>query len=140
MLGRAGIADPRPADEDRAYRRAAELREDLAVLARALDAQGGHRLARGLLATRSGGPRCSASTSRGWTSGSTARVHAEALAEVLRVGRRRADYLALDEAARAALLVRELTSPRPLVRARGGYVTGDGGSAGAVRRHGPAAG
>src|SRR6185503_308824 len=49
------------------------------------------------------------------------RVNAEALAELLRAAGVEADYLALDEAARTALLVRELEDPRPLVRARGGY-------------------
>jgi phosphoenolpyruvate carboxylase len=119
-----GIADPRPGDEHRAYHRAAELREDLAVLARALDAQDGHRLARGLLADTIRRAEVFGFHLARLDLRQHSRVHAEALAEVLRTAGVEGDYLALDEPARTALLVRELENPRPLVRARGGYSQG----------------
>jgi phosphoenolpyruvate carboxylase len=116
-----GAAEPRPGEDGRAYRRPAELQEDLAVLARALDGQGAQRLARGLLADTIRRAEVFGFHLARLDLRQHSRVNAQALAEVLKAAGVAADYLALDEAARTELLVRELQDPRPLVRARGGY-------------------
>ncbi len=102
----AGAAEP--------YGNAAELRDDLAILCRSLQQSGSSALARGRLsdlhrAVDIFGFHLAALDLR-----QNSDVHERVVAELLRAAGACADYRALDEAARIALLLAELQSARPL--------------------------
>ena len=111
-----GHAPPRPARvEGEAYASPAALRDDLATLANALAERGGDvlrtdgPLARLIRAIDAFGFHLAALDLR-----QNADVHERVVAELLRVAGVEADYVALDEPARIALLRRELAHVRPL--------------------------
>ena len=104
------------------YGRPAELRHDLVTLARSL-AEGGHgmlgsggALGRLIRAVETFGFHLATLDLR-----QNSDVHERVVAELLAVAGVEADYLALDEDARVALLRRELASPRPLASAYAEY-------------------
>ena len=121
--GIVGRAPPRPTRvEADAYADPAALRHDLATLADALAEGGGDMLrtdgslARLIRAIDVFGFHLAALDLR-----QNADVHERVVAELLRVAGVEADYVALDEAARIALLRRELAHVRPLSAAWGDY-------------------
>lgn len=100
--------------EARPYAGPAELVDDLGALSSCLSAHGGARLAAGRLrrlcqAVRVFGFHLAPVDLR-----QNSEVHERTVAELLAVSGRSADYAALSEDARIALLAEELTSPRPL--------------------------
>jgi phosphoenolpyruvate carboxylase len=111
-----GLAPPRPSGLGGApYATAAQLRHDLAELARGLAMEGNGALASGgglsrlIRAVDLCGFHLATLDMR-----QNSAVHERVVAELLRVAGVEADYLALDEAARVALLRRELAGNRPL--------------------------
>ena len=111
-----------PAHAAKPYARPAELRHDLVTLAHAL-AEGGHgvlgsggALGRLIRAVETFGFHLATLDLR-----QNSDVHERVVAELLAVADVEADYLALDEEARVALLRRELASPRPLASDYAGY-------------------
>jgi len=112
-----GHAPPRPARvEAEAYPDPASLQHDLAILADALGEQGGGALARLMRAIDIFGFHLAALDLR-----QNADVHERVVAELLRVAGVEADYQALDEETRVALLRRELAFVRPLSTLWGKY-------------------
>ena len=112
-----GRAPPRPARvEAEAYPDPAALRHDLSLLADELGSEGGGALARLIRAVDIFGFHLAALDLR-----QNADVHERVVAELLKVAGVEADYLALDEAARVALLRRELAHARPLSSPWGDY-------------------
>ena len=117
-----GYGPPRPARvEAEAYPDPITLRHDLATLAHALAERGtmlrtGGALARLIRAIDTFGFHLAALDLR-----QNADVHERVVAELLRVAGVEGDYAALDEAARVALLRRELAHPRPLSSSWGDY-------------------
>jgi phosphoenolpyruvate carboxylase len=112
----AGKAPPRPgALPGEPYPDPAALRADLAPLARGLAKRGGGSLASGgalgrlIRAVETFGFHLATLDLR-----QNSAVHERTVAELLKVAGVEADYAALDEAARVALLRRELASARPL--------------------------
>src|SRR5262249_30230984 len=108
---------PRPHDAHVAYRRAAQLRADLRLMADGLRAQGALRLATGMLHDVERRAEAFGFHLARLDLRQHSRVNAEALAEVLRAAGVEPDYLSLSEEQRTALLVRELGNPRPLAHA-----------------------
>ena len=111
-----GRAPARPAaHEAEPYGRPTELRHDLAALARALRQGGdgllgsGGALGRLIRAVETFGFHLATLDLR-----QNSDVHERVVAELLAAAGAETDYLALDEAARVAVLRRELASPRPL--------------------------
>ena len=118
-----GHAPPRPAlVRAEAYASPAALRHDLATLARALREQGGGALNSGgalsrlVRAVDTFGFHLAALDLR-----QNADVHERVVAELLAVAGVEADYLALDEQARVAVLRGELAHARPLSSAWNAY-------------------
>ncbi|WP_019834101.1 phosphoenolpyruvate carboxylase [Sphingomonas sp. PR090111-T3T-6A] len=112
-----GHAPPRPARvEAEAYPDPQALRHDLSILAEELGSEGGGALARLIRAIDIFGFHLATLDLR-----QNADVHERVVAELLRVSGVEADYLALDEAARVALLRRELAHARPLSSPWGDY-------------------
>jgi phosphoenolpyruvate carboxylase len=112
-----GATAPRPGQlSGEAYPDPAALRHDLAVLAHGLAAGGegvlasGGRLGRLIRAVETFGFHLATLDLR-----QNSAVHERVVAELLRVAGVEADYAALDEEARVALLTAELAGPRPLV-------------------------
>ncbi|QHL89621.1 phosphoenolpyruvate carboxylase [Sphingomonas changnyeongensis] len=122
------------------------LRADLVAIARSLGAgggplAGGGALARLIRAVETFGFHLATLDLR-----QNSAVHERVVAELLAQAGVEADYLALDEAARIALLTRELASPRPLRSPFAHYSDETAkelavfeAAAAAHRRHGPAA-
>ncbi len=111
-----GHAPPRPASVNgEPYATPDSLRADLVALAYSLKARGGGTLASGgalgrmIRAVETFGFHLATLDLR-----QNADVHARVVAELLKVAGVEADYQALDEAARVALLRRELDGARPL--------------------------
>ncbi|MHA6769432.1 phosphoenolpyruvate carboxylase [Sphingobium ummariense] len=111
-----GHAPPRPsALAGESYGNPAELRRDLVVIAQGLAAEGDGALATGgalgrlIRAVETFGFHLATLDMR-----QNSAVHERVVAELLKVAGVEADYLALDEYARIALLRRELASNRPL--------------------------
>ncbi|MGN6123249.1 MAG: phosphoenolpyruvate carboxylase [Sphingomonas oligoaromativorans] len=112
-----GHAPPRPARvEAEAYPDPQALRHDLSILAGELGQEGGGALARLIRAIDIFGFHLAALDLR-----QNADVHERVVAELLKVAGVEADYLALDEQARVALLRRELAHARPLSSPWGDY-------------------
>jgi phosphoenolpyruvate carboxylase len=105
---------PRPHDARVAYRRASQLRADLRLMADGLRAQGAFRLATGMLHDVERRAEAFGFHLARLDLRQHSRVNAEALAEVLAAAGIERDYLALSEPQRTAVLVRELSNPRPL--------------------------
>ena len=110
-----GVEPPRPTDAAVAYRRPEPLLADLELLAAALRRQGAARLAGGELHDLIRRAQVFGFHLARLDVRQHSAVHAAAIAEVLRVAGVEADYLKLDEAARIAVLAREIANPRPLV-------------------------
>ena len=109
-----GHAPPRPSRvPGEPYADAMSFRADVAAIADALAADGepgtGHVAGRLLSAIDTFGFHLATLDLR-----QNSDVHERSVAELLRVAEVEPDYLSLDEAARVALLRRELASPRPL--------------------------
>ncbi len=102
-------------DEEVAYPHAEALLADLQSIAESLRARGSHRLADGMLGDLIRRVEVFGFHLARLDLRQHSAVHAAAIAEVLRVAGVEADYLGLDEPARAALLAREIEDPRPLV-------------------------
>jgi phosphoenolpyruvate carboxylase len=115
LWGRA-IEAPQPADHRVAYRDAAALRADLTLMADSLRAEGASRLADGQLRDVQRRAEVFGFHLARLDLRQHSQVHEGVVAEILRAAGVVEDYLALDEDGRVAVLVRELTSPRPLVR------------------------
>lgn len=117
-----GKAPPRPTALDATpYARPEDLRADLVTIARSLGRDGGPLaggggLARLIRAVETFGFHMATLDLR-----QNSAVHERVVAELLKVAGVEADYLALDEAARIALLNRELASPRLLATPFAGY-------------------
>lgn len=117
-----GKTPPRPTALDATpYARPEELRADLVTIARSLGRDGGPLaggggLARLIRAVETFGFHMATLDLR-----QNSAVHERVVAELLKVAGVEADYLALDEAARVALLNRELASPRLLATPFAGY-------------------
>ncbi len=118
-----GHAPPRPSrNKADAYSNPAALRHDLATLAHALAETGGGTLKSGgalgrlIRAIDTFGFHLAALDLR-----QNADVHERVVAELLKAAGVEADYLALDEAARVAVLRQELASARPLSSGWGSY-------------------
>jgi phosphoenolpyruvate carboxylase len=112
-----GTPAPRPSRiaKGKPYESAAQLREDLATLGRGLAMEGNGALASGGLLSR----LIRAVEIFGFHLATldmrqNSAVHERVVAELLKVAGVEADYLALDEEARVALLRRELATNRPL--------------------------
>ena len=120
LWGRS-IESPHPGDHRVAYRSAAALRADLTLMADSLRAEGASRLADGHLRD----VQRRAEVFGFHLARLDLRQHSQVLegvvAEVLAAAGVAEDYRALDEEGRVAVLVRELTSPRPLVRPHAAY-------------------
>ncbi|WP_116091245.1 phosphoenolpyruvate carboxylase [Sphingomonas crusticola] len=119
----AGHAPPRPARvAAEPYADASALRADLRVLARALAQGGGGALSSGgalgrlIRAVETFGFHLATLDLR-----QNADVHERVVAELLKVADVEADYLALDEPARVAVLRAELATMRPLASAYADY-------------------
>ena len=109
-----GKAAPRPGHlTGDAYRVPGDFRDDLVALAHALSVdsplRSGGALGRLIRSVETFGFHLATLDMR-----QNSAVHERVVAELLRVAGVERDYLALDEAARVALLRRELASPRPL--------------------------
>jgi len=118
---RVSRATERGEDESVQYRRSAELLTDLLEIQSSLRKRGATDLADGRLADLI--VRCEVF---GFHLARLdlrqhSEVHAAAVAEVLRVAGVEADYLALSEDERTAVLAREIENPRPLVWRHAGY-------------------
>ncbi|WP_136161960.1 phosphoenolpyruvate carboxylase [Sphingomonas flavalba] len=114
-----GRAPPRPSHLPGApYATPEALRTDLDALAKGLEGHGigGGALDRLIRAVETFGFHLATLDMR-----QNSAVHERVVAELLRVAGVEADYAALDEAARVALLRRELASPRPLASAFADY-------------------
>jgi len=118
-----GKQPPRPAPiVAPAYETPAELREELAAIARALAAQGsgtlssGGALGRLIRAVESFGFHLATLDMR-----QNSAVHERVVAELLKAADVAEDYLALSEEERVALLRHELESPRPLTSPYAAY-------------------
>jgi phosphoenolpyruvate carboxylase len=123
LWGRA-IEAPHPGDHRVAYRGAAALRADLALMADSLRAEGASRLADGQLEDVVRRAEVFGFHLARLDLRQHSQVHEGVVAEILRAAGVVDDYAALDENGRVAVLVRELTSPRPLVRPHGEYSAG----------------
>jgi phosphoenolpyruvate carboxylase len=112
-----GRAPPRPAAlAAEAYRNPSEFADDLSAMADALGAEGGGRLSRLRRSAETFGFHLATLDLR-----QNADVHERVVAELLAMADVETDYLALDEAARVALLRRELESGRLLASPFAGY-------------------
>lgn len=107
-------ASPEPIQPGEPFRDAAEFANELHEIARALKAQEAGRLARGRLRSLSRKVSLFGFHLASIDLRQSSEQHAEACAELLARGGVEADYAALDEKARVALLVKELSGPRPL--------------------------
>src|SRR4051812_10087426 len=119
----SGQAAPRPPSvAGEAYHKVEQLRADLIAIAHSLSAAGGGLLATGgalgrlIRVVETCGFHLATLDLR-----QNAEVHARVVADLLKVAGVEPDYLALDEAARVALLRRELSGPRPLASAFAAY-------------------
>jgi phosphoenolpyruvate carboxylase len=115
--GAVRLEPPLPDDARVAYARAADMAADVRLLREDLRRRGARRLAEGALGDLARrldvfGFRLARLDFRQHSS-----ANAAAVAEILRRSGVEADYLALDEPARAAVLARELVNRRPLVAA-----------------------
>ena len=107
--------DPPKADDARvAYRRAAEMQADVAVVRDALRGLRGDRIADGALRDLQRRVEAFGFHLARLDLRQHSRVHEEAAADLLRSTGMVDDYLALDEPARVAVLVRALESSRPV--------------------------
>ncbi len=120
LWGRA-IEAPHPGDHRVAYRTAAALRADLTLMADSLRAEGASRLADGQLRDVLRRAEVFGFHLARLDLRQHSQVHEGVVAEILRAAGVVEDYLSLDEDGRVAVLVRELTSPRPLVRPHTAY-------------------
>jgi phosphoenolpyruvate carboxylase len=120
LWGRA-IEAPHPGDHRVAYRTAAALWADLTLMADSLRAEGASRLADGQLKDVLRRAEVFGFHLARLDLRQHSQVHEGVVAEILRAAGVVDDYRALDEDGRAAVLVRELTSPRPLVRSHAEY-------------------
>ncbi|MDB5696834.1 MAG: phosphoenolpyruvate carboxylase [Sphingomonas bacterium] len=146
-LALTGKPAPRPgALSGEAYPHPHALRADLVAISRALTASGGGALASGgalgrlIRAVDLFGFHLATLDLR-----QNSAVHERVVAELLAVAGVEADYAALDEDARVALLRRELAGPRPLASPFAGYTEETQGELATVRaaaaahsRYGPA--
>jgi phosphoenolpyruvate carboxylase len=143
----AGRTPPRATSLEAApYSRPEDLRADLVTIARSLGRDGGPlagggALARLIRAVETFGFHMATLDLR-----QNSAVHERVVAELLKVAGVEADYLALDEDARVALLCRELASPRLLATPFADYSDETDGELAIVRaaaeaheRYGPAA-
>ena len=114
---------PHPGDAGVAYRGPSELRADVAVVREALRPLRAGRIADGALHDLQRRVEVFGFHLARLDLRQHSQVHAAAMAEVLKAAGIERDYLALDEPARVALLVRELQSRRPVVidGSRAGY-------------------
>ena len=117
----SAIEAPHPGDHHVAYRAAAALRADLTLMAESLRAEGASRLADGALRDVRRRAEVFGFHLARLDLRQHSAVHESVVAEVLRAAGVMDDYAALDEDARVALLVRELTTARPLVRPHFAY-------------------
>ncbi len=116
QLALTGRAPPRPAKVERpAYLRAGEFLTDLDVIAESLHSHAAGELADGRLANLRRAVSVFGFHLATVDLRQNAAVHENTVAELLKVARVEADYLALDEMARIALLTREIANPRPLL-------------------------
>ena len=112
----SAIEAPHEGDQRVAYRTAAALRTDLTLMAESLRAEGASRLADGQLRDVRRRAEVFGFHLARLDLRQHSQVHEGVVAEILRAAGVAEDYLSLDEDGRVAVLVRELTSPRPLVR------------------------
>jgi len=112
---------PHPDDADIAYGGPSELLADVAVIREALRPLRAGRIADGALKDLERRVQVFGFHLARLDLRQHSQVHAAAMAEVLKAAGIEPDYLSLDEAARVALLARELRSPRPMVIERAGY-------------------
>jgi len=117
----SAIEAPYPGDHRVAYRSAAALRADLALMADSLRAEGASRLADGQLRDVLRRAEVFGFHLARLDLRQHSQVHERVVAEILRAAGVVEDYLSLDEGGRVAVLVRELTSPRPLVHSHTAY-------------------
>ena len=110
------VALPAPGDERLAYTSATDLAADLVAIAGALGTDGLPRLRDGLLADARRRVDVFGFHLAELDVRQHSAVHAQAVADLLRVAGVEATYESLDEASRVALLSRELMNPRPLQR------------------------
>jgi phosphoenolpyruvate carboxylase len=103
-----------PLAERPAYASAEDFAADLDTIARALEAQGAGLLAQGRLRALSRAASVFGFHLAPLDLRQSSDVHEEVVAELLARAGVEAGYAALDEAARGALLARELAGPRPL--------------------------
>jgi phosphoenolpyruvate carboxylase len=106
------------------YTAVEDFAADLMVIARSLETHGAVALAQGRL-----GALLRAARAFGWTLApldlrQNSDVHERVVAELLAVAQPGTDYLALDEQARIALLLKELETARPLVSRHVAYSAG----------------
>ena len=120
LWGRS-VEAPHARDHRVAYRSAADLREDLTVIADSLRAAGAARLADGQLKDVLRRAEVFGFHLARLDLRQHSQVHEGVVAEILRAAGVVEDYASLDEEGRVAVLVRELTSPRPLVRPHEAY-------------------
>ena len=120
LWGRS-IEAPDAGDHRIAYRDAAALRADLALMGDSLRAEGASRLAYGQLRDVLRRAQVFGFHLARLDLRQHSEVHEGVVTEILRAAGVAEDYSSLDEDARVALLVRELESPRPLVRPHATY-------------------
>jgi phosphoenolpyruvate carboxylase len=109
------VALRRPVGEAPAYATAKELAADLEIIARSLEENGAGILARGRLRRLRRAVDCFGFHLAPLDLRQNSDVHERTVAELLAKATPGMDYLALDEQARVALLLGELTNPRPLI-------------------------
>ncbi|HEY1780103.1 MAG TPA: phosphoenolpyruvate carboxylase [Roseiarcus sp.] len=105
----------RPLADAPPYAKAADLAEDLRVVAASLEENGAGILARGRLRALRRAVDCFGFHLAPLDLRQNSDVHERTVAELLAAASPVADYLALDEEARIAVLLQELVSPRPLI-------------------------
>ncbi|HEY1942220.1 MAG TPA: phosphoenolpyruvate carboxylase [Roseiarcus sp.] len=109
------VAPRQPLIDAEPYANAAELSADLETIAASLEANGAGILARGRLRALRRAVGVFGFHLAPLDLRQNSDVHERTVAELLAAATPGVDYLALDEEARVALLLRELRSPRPLV-------------------------
>ena len=109
------VALRRPNSEAPPYATGKELAADLDVIARSLEENGAGILARGRLRRLRRAVDCFGFHLAPLDLRQNSDVHERTIAELLAQASPGLDYLALDEKGRIALLLKELTNPRPLI-------------------------
>ncbi|HLH48125.1 MAG TPA: phosphoenolpyruvate carboxylase [Roseiarcus sp.] len=109
------VALRRPIAEAPAYASAQELAADLDIIARSLEENGAAILARGRLRRLRRAVDCFGFHLAPIDLRQNSDVHERTVAELFAKAAPGTDYVALDEKARIALLLKELANPRPLV-------------------------